>query len=417
MLVKAPKGTKDIVPEQTYKWHFIENKIREITKAFGYNEIRTPIFEHTELFLRGVGDTTDIVQKEMYTFEDKGKRSITLKPEGTAPVVRAFIENKLYALQQPTKMYYMTPAFRYERPQAGRLREFHQFGVEAFGGELPSLDAEIIILAKQLLHHLGVEHVTLNINSIGCPTCRPIYLQKLKEYFGKNKETLCKTCNERLEKNPLRILDCKVESCRDVIKDAPLITESLCEECETHFAQLQHYLTDNNISFQVNPMIVRGLDYYTKTVFEFISDAIGAQGTVCGGGRYDGLVKECGGNQTPGIGFGMGLERLMMVMEAEGVAINPPQNDVVYLVGIGEKAQNEAFKIALQLREAGISAEVDHVGRSFKAQFKYADKQKFKYVIVIGDDELENQTVSVRNMNQGTEDKVKINNIINFFKQ
>ena len=380
--------------------------------------MRTPVFEHTELFLRGVGDTTDIVQKEMYTFCDKGDRSITLKPEGTAGVVRSFVESGLCAAAQPTKMYYLsTPVFRYENPQAGRLREHHQFGIEIFGAPQASADAEIIALALQLFEKLGIRDLSLNINSIGCDACRPAYQKELKEYFHAHKDELCETCLERLEKNPLRILDCKEEQCKRVAQDAPHMIDHLCEDCAQHFAQLQEYLTDLGIAFSINPFIVRGLDYYTKTVFEIISNRIGAQGTVCGGGRYDKLVHEIGGPQMAGVGFGLGIERLLLVLEQSGLEIPQPVLCDLYIAVMGQEAKHTAFKLVDALRRAGIKAETDHAGRSVKAQFKYADKLQARYVATIGESELASGEVRIRNMGDGSETQVKISEIINFFNK
>lgn len=380
--------------------------------------MRTPVFEHTELFLRGVGDTTDIVQKEMYTFCDKGDRSITLKPEGTAGVVRSFVESGLCAAAQPTKMYYLsTPVFRYENPQAGRLREHHQFGIEIFGAPQASADAEIIALALQLFEKLGIHDLSLNINSIGCDACRPAYQKELKEYFHAHKDELCETCLERLEKNPLRILDCKEEQCKRVAQDAPHMIDHLCEDCAQHFAQLQEYLTDLGIAFSINPFIVRGLDYYTKTVFEIISNRIGAQGTVCGGGRYDKLVHEIGGPQMAGVGFGLGIERLLLVLEQSGLEIPQPVLCDLYIAVMGQEAKHTAFKLVDALRRAGIKAETDHAGRSVKAQFKYADKLQARYVATIGESELASGEVRIRNMGDGSETQVKISEIINFFNK
>ena len=325
MLTKAPKGTKDITIDESYKWHHIEKTIRETIARYGHREVRTPVFEHTDLFLRGVGDTTDIVQREMYTFLDKGGRSITLKPEGTAGVARSFVEHNEYANAQPTKMYYLTcPVFRYERPQAGRLRQHHQFGIEVFGAQQPSVDAEVMLVAKSIFDNLGIKDIELNINSIGCPKCRPVYDEKLREYLKNNLDGLCKTCNDRYETNPLRILDCKVEECQVIVKDAPKIIDYLCDECEDHFSGLKELLDSLKLNYKINPQIVRGLDYYTKTVFEFIATGIGAQGTVCGGGRYDGLVEQIGGPSIAGMGFGMGMERLLMVMGSQGIKIEKP---------------------------------------------------------------------------------------------
>lgn len=414
MTIKAPKGTKDVLPQESYKWQYIENAIRRVTALAGYREIRTPVFEHTELFLRGVGDTTDIVQKEMYTFTDKSDRSITLKPEGTAGVVRAFIESGLAGQAQPTKMYYVTsPVFRYERPQSGRLREHHQFGIEVFGAPDASVDSEVINVALTLFAELGVGSLTLNINSIGCEKCRPGYHEKLKDYLRAHMDELCETCRERFEKNPLRILDCKVESCKALVKDAPVMLGSLCEECETHFGSLQAYLGALGIAYQVDPFIVRGLDYYTKTVFEIISGSIGAQGTVCGGGRYDRLVNEIGGPDMPGIGFGMGMERLLLVMQNDGIEIpEPPQTDI-YVCTRGNQARLKAAALVRDLRAKGVPADMDHVDRSMKAQFKYADKIGAKKVLVLGEDEIANGTVTVKDMESGGETTVKQEEILN----
>lgn len=416
MLTKAPRGTKDVLPSESYKWHYLERIIREITELFGYKEVRTPVFEHTELFVRGVGDTTDIVQKEMYTFLDKGNRSITLKPEGTAGVVRAYIEHGLHNLAQPIKMYYITPVFRYENPQAGRLRQHHQFGVEVFGAKEASIDGEIIALAMELFHRLGLKELELNINSIGCPNCRPRYHEVLKKYLEDHLDELCQTCNTRYEKNPLRILDCKNKECGVIVKDAPIILDYLCQECSTHFEELQSFLSAANIDFKVNPMIVRGLDYYTKTVFEIISNQIGAQGTVCGGGRYDGLVKECGGPDTPGAGFGLGLERLLLALESQNLEIPQQEARDVYIVTIGQQARHKAFELLQVMRSNNIMADMDHVGRSVKAQFKYADKANVSWVCILGEEELQNNQIKVRSMKDGSEELVSQDKVIDYLK-
>lgn len=416
MLTKAPRGTKDVLPSESYKWHYLERIIREITELFGYKEVRTPVFEHTELFVRGVGDTTDIVQKEMYTFLDKGNRSITLKPEGTAGVVRAYIEHGLHNLAQPIKMYYITPVFRYENPQAGRLRQHHQFGVEVFGAKEASIDGEIIALAMELFHRLGLKELELNINSIGCPNCRPRYHEVLKKYLEDHLDELCQTCNTRYEKNPLRILDCKNKECGVIVKDAPIILDYLCQECSTHFEELQSFLSAANIDYKVNPMIVRGLDYYTKTVFEIISNQIGAQGTVCGGGRYDGLVKECGGPDTPGAGFGLGLERLLLALESQNLEIPQQEARDVYIVTIGQQARHKAFELLQVMRSNNILADMDHVGRSVKAQFKYADKANVSWVCILGEEELQNNQIKVRSMKDGSEELVSQDKVIDYLK-
>lgn len=416
MITKAPRGTKDVLPDESYKWHYLENVIRELTGLFGYKEVRTPVFEHTELFVRGVGDTTDIVQKEMYTFLDKGNRSITLKPEGTAGAVRAYIEHGLYGIAQPVKMYYLTPVFRYENPQAGRLREHHQFGVEVFGAKEASVDAEIILLAIELFNRLGLKDLELNINSIGCHKCRTKYHEALREYLRDHLKDLCDTCNVRYEKNPLRILDCKSKECGAIVEGAPIILDYLCEECSSHFAQLQGYLSTASIDYRINPMIVRGLDYYSKTVFEIISTQIGAQGTVCGGGRYDSLVGQCGGPETPGAGFGLGLERLLLALESQGIEIPQEPDRDVLLITIGEGTRGKAFELLKLMRANGILADMDHVGRSVKAQFKYADKVNASWVCILGEEELDKGQIKIRFMEDGKEESVSWDHIIDYLR-
>lgn len=403
-----------MLPAEAYKWHYVEDIARKTAANFGFKEIRTPIFEHTELFLRGVGETTDIVNKEMYTFLDKGNRSITLRPEGTAGVARSFIENGLAQNGLPLKVYYIAPVFRYEKPQNGRLREHHQFGVEMFGSETPKADAEVISLAYSFLKNVGLTALSLNINSIGCKTCRAEYNKALKEYIGANLENMCPTCQARFEKNPLRILDCKEEKCKRITMDAPKITDYLCDDCKAHFAGVQEELTALDIPFNVNPGIVRGLDYYTRTVFEFISNDIGAQGTVCGGGRYNHLVEEVGGHPTPAAGFGLGLERLLLVLENTGkLSAVEPKIDV-YVAPLGENASKKALSITNSLRLQGVSAETDLMNRSLKAQMKYADKIGARFVVVIGDDELAAGEVVVKNMADGTGEKVAIRNVAEY---
>lgn len=414
-MINIPKGTKDVLPADSYKWQYVEGVARETARLFNLKEIRTPVFEHTEVFLRGVGDTTDIVTKEMYTFRDKGDRSITLKPEGTAGVARSFIENGLAGGVLPAKMYYIIPAFRYERPQAGRLREFHQFGVEIFGAEGADTDAEVIALADSLLKNLGLR-VKLHINSIGCPACRAAYNKALREYFSPHLEALCYDCKTRFEKNPLRLLDCKEEGCRKINAAAPTILEYLCPECAAHFEALKTYLSLAGIAYEIDPRIVRGLDYYTRTVFEFVSDDIGAQGTVCGGGRYDGLIAELGGAPAPAVGFAAGIERLLLVMEATGVAIPRPEGPTVYLAGLDDACREKAFRLCVKLRAAGIAAETDHMKRSVKAQFKYADKLGAKYVAVIGGNELESGTMNVKRMATSESETVTFENAVEYFR-
>lgn len=414
MLTKAPRGTKDIIPAEAYKWNYLEEKFRDLCRLYGYEEIRTPVFEHTELFKRGVGDTTDIVQKEMYTFKDRGDRDLTLKPEGTAGVIRAFIENKMYAETQPTKLFYITPCFRYERPQSGRQRQFHQFGVEAIGSDTPSLDAEVISLAMQFLGEAGLNDLTVSINSVGCPVCREDYNRLLKDYLATKADVLCDLCNDRRDKNPMRVIDCKNETCQANIVDIPLMADHLCDNCKDHFDQLKSYLDEMDIKYVVDKKIVRGLDYYKRTAFEIISNDLGAQSTVCGGGRYDGLVEQIGGpSGYSGIGFGLGAERLLLTLEANGVEIGNPNHTDIFVVTIGDKAKLKSFSILKDLRVNHISADKDHLDRSLKAQFKYSNKINAKYTIVIGDDELDKDEATLKNMETGDQKLIKISELVN----
>lgn len=412
MLTKAPRGTKDIMPDQIYKWHFIESKFAAICRKYGFEEIRTPIFEHTELFQRGVGDTTDIVQKEMYTFEDNGHRSITLKPEGTSPTVRAFLENKQYAESQPTKYYYETQCFRYEKPQSGRLREFHQFGIEVFGSKSMLADAEVIALANDFLTDMGIEEIELRINSVGCPACRETYRKALQDFLKPNYENLCDTCKDRYERNPMRILDCKNENCQKIVKGAPMMLDYLCDDCKESFEQVKSYLTASEIEYTIDPKIVRGLDYYTKTAFEFVSKNIGAQGTVCGGGRYDNLIKEVGDIDVPGVGFGLGIERLILLLDALGIEIPKPSDDSVLVAVMGDKAKLFGLKLVSELRKNGINAQMDLMERNIKGQFKYANKINAKYTVVIGDNELETKMASVKNMADSSQRQVEFDDLV-----
>ena len=399
MLTQAPKGTRDMLPQDAYLFQWIEQKEREAAAKAGYREIRTPVFEHTELFLRGVGDTTDIVQKEMYTFQDKGGRSITLKPEGTAGAVRAFIENHLFQDALPCKVYYLNaPIFRYENPQSGRLREHHQFGMECFGGKEPTVEAELISTLFGLLTGMGLKNLTVHINSIGCPECRPKYHQALKNYLGERIRDMCETCRARFEKNPLRILDCKEEKCKQIVKDAPLILDCLCDECREHFSLLQSLLTARQIPFEIDPHIVRGLDYYTKTVFEIIMQA-GREGlALCGGGRYDGLVEQLGGPATPAAGFGIGVERILMELRNQDLLPPAPAVTDVYVANLGTEMKIPAFAFAQSLRDLGVKADSDLAGRSLKAQFKFADKIAARYVAIVGGDEYARGVVKLRDM-------------------
>ncbi len=416
LITNAIKGTLDLLPKDSYKTQYIESAVREIAENFGFYEMRTPVFEHTELFQRGVGETTDVVQKEMYTFDDKGGRSITLRPEGTAGAARAFLENGLFNEALPQKIYYLTSCYRYEKPQAGRLREFHQFGVEAFGAGTPAQDAEIISLANEVFNYLGVRNLSLEINSIGCPECRAEYQKALKTYFEGHKSELCETCNGRLERNPMRILDCKSPVCSEIAAGAPKILDYLCDDCKAHFEAVQQYLNAMQIDFTVNPEIVRGLDYYTRTVFEFVSNEIGAQGTVCGGGRYDGLLLELGGKPMPACGFGMGIERLLLLMDAQNVPFPARKACDIYFASMGEKANLEAARLALDLRNEGLSAQFDTVARGLKAQMKYADKLGALYTVVLGDNELETRQAQLKNMKDGSLQEISLDDFTDAFQ-
>ncbi len=417
MLTNAPKGTKDIMMDQVYKWHYIEKKWKEICERYGFKEIRTPMFEHTELFQRGVGDTTDIVQKEMYTFEDHGGRSITLKPEGTSPAVRAFIEHKQYAEVQPIKLYYDIPCFRYEKPQSGRLRQFHQFGVETFGTPNMVADAGIIAIGYDFLTSMGVTDLTLEINSVGCPECRAKHRKALKEFLAPKYDQLCDTCKSRYEKNPMRILDCKSPIDQELVQGAPMMIDFLCEDCKKAFEDLQKNLEAIGIPYVINPKIVRGLDYYTKTAFEFVTNSLGAQGTVCGGGRYDNLVEEVGGPPIPGVGFGLGKERLLMLMEANGVEIPKPTDCDIFIATMGEAAKLYGQKLLFDLRRNGVKCQIDDLQRNFKGQFKYADRLGAKYAVVIGDNELETGVATLKDMEKGEQTEVKFDELISELKK
>ena len=412
MDIRAPKGTKDILPENVYKWQYVENLFRKLCSVYGCTEIRTPMFENTELFKRGVGETTDVVQKEMYTFLDKGGRSITLKPEGTAPAVRAFIENGLFNEVQPTKLYYFTPCFRYEKMQKGRFREHHQFGVEVYGSKEASIDAEVISLVMRVYKELGIQGVQLKINSMGCPNCRKKYNEALKEFLGSKYEQLCETCKSRFEKNPLRILDCKVNSCKEIVKDAPIILDYICVECSTHFESLKKYLEVMGIDYMVDPHIVRGLDYYTKTVFEVL-DKNGL--ALCGGGRYDNLIKEIGGPDLASMGFGMGIERLLMSLEENGIEIPKEKYMELYVGSMHEESKYEAIKIVNALREKGIKCECNHMERSVKAQMKYANKIESYYTIILGENEIQSRAAKIKRMSDGEQFEIKLDNLEEVF--
>lgn len=406
VITKKIKGTEDVLPKDSYRWQFVEDVMRKESASYGFKEIRTPVFEHTELFARGVGQTTDVVQKEMYTFDTKGGESVTLRPEGTAGAARAVLEHGLVNDSLPIKASYFVSCYRYEKPQAGRLREFHQFGLECYGTQSPVADAELICAAQSIFDRLGIKQLRLEINSIGCPTCRAEYHKALKEYFYGYKDELCETCNSRLEKNPMRILDCKSPVCSKIAQGAPKITDYLCDECKEHFASVQKYLDAAGVEYTVNPTIVRGLDYYTKTVFEFVTDFIGAQGTVCGGGRYDGLIEELGGKHLPSLGFAMGIERLLMLMDKQGIEIPKPSTCDLYVAVMGEKASLKSFEIIKAVRSCGLIAETDIVGRGLRAQMKYADKIGAKFSMVLGDNEIEQGKAVIKNMSSGEQTEI-----------
>lgn len=408
MLTEAPKGTKDIYGAYMDEWQRVEKIMRGICEDFSIGELRTPIFEHTELFLRGVGETTDIVQKEMYTFKDKGDRSVTLRPEGTAGAARSYIEHGIYNNPQPTRFFYIGPMFRYENTQKGRQRQFHQFGVEMLGSYSPALDAEVISVAAELLKRLGINDVMLKINSLGGPECRQKYNKALREYIGSNIDKMCDDCKSRFEKNPLRVLDCKEEKCQHIIADAPVVLDYLGPECKEHFETVKAILDEMGIKYEVDDKIVRGLDYYTRTVFEFVSSGIGAQGTVCGGGRYDNLIAECGGQPTGAAGFAVGIERLLLVLEAQNGEFEKKNERDIYIGAIGQKGLVKGQGIAYRLRQAGVKAECDSVGRSVKAQMKYANKIGAAYSVILGDNEIDNDLVKLKNMETGEEEEVKV---------
>lgn len=412
-MIKIQKGTKDVLPQDVYKWHYVEKIARDTAKLFNFKEIRTPTFEATELFARGMGECSDVVNKEMYTFFDKGERSITLKPEGTAGVVRSYIENGLSQLPSPLKLFYITPVFRYEKPQNGRLREHHQFGVELFGSHSVYSDFEVLAFANKFLHSVGLNSLTLNINSIGCEKCRPHYNEKLREFLNLKDDCLCEQCKKRKIANPLRIFDCKEEKCGSLIKDAPKISQCLCDECKTYFVKICELLDKNGIKYVINDKLVRGLDYYTRFVFEFVSNDIGAQGTVCGGGRYNNLISELGGQSTPAIGFGLGLERLILVLENTNKLNVLDDSSDVYIACFNDECREHSIKLALNLREHGISVEYDIMDRSLKAQLKHADKLNCKYLLIIGEDEIEQGKYKVKNMKDGNIENV--DNLVAFF--
>lgn len=408
---RAVKGTNDVLPQESYKWQFVERQMLETARLYGFNEIRVPVFEHTEVFLRSVGDTTDVVQKEMYTFDDKGGRSVTLRPEFTAGVIRTAIEKGLTNGALPVKTCYVGGCYRYEKPQAGRLREFHQFGVECIGAAAPNADAEVIALASAVLKAVGIGKISLEINSIGCPECRKNYVAALKSYFSKNYDSLCDTCKERLERNPMRILDCKSPVCSKIAAGAPVVTDYLCDDCREHFESVQKHLSAQGLEYTVNPHIVRGLDYYTRTVFEFVSGDIGAQSTVCGGGRYDGLIAQMGGQQVPSLGFAMGIERIMLLLEAQKTELPKPDYCDIYIAAMGDAAALKSTALCAELRGDGFKAQTDICGRGLKAQLKFADKSGAKFTVVLGDNEIMTGGARLKNMSTGEETDVQLDSL------
>jgi histidyl-tRNA synthetase len=413
IITRAPKGTEDLLPKDSYRWQYLEGKFKRTAGLYGYKEIRVPTFEHTELFERGVGDTTDVVEKQMYTFLDKGGRSVTLRPEGTASVARSYLENNLYADSLPLKMWYELPCFRYENKQKGRLREFHQFGVEVFGSKGPEIDAEVISFALEFLKNAGLSDMSVNVNSIGCPECRAKYNEALKEYLRPHLSELCDTCKSRFDRNPLRILDCKSPICARIVKGAPRLLDYICDDCREHFDAFLENLKVLGIDYTIDSGIVRGLDYYTKTVFEIISGGF----TVCGGGRYDGLIEEFGGEKTPAIGFGLGIERLLLRLDDLNVEIPKCNNPKLYVAPLGDEAKKEALKLVLSLRKNGILAETDYMGRGLKPQMKYADKIGAEFVIVLGDDEINTGKVRIKNMLNGEQAEWELERLLAFFEE
>ena len=409
LITKRVYGAEDVLPKDSYKWQFVENLMRSEADAFGFKEIRTPVFEHTELFRRGVGDTTDVVQKEMYTFDTKGGTSLTLRPEGTAGAARALLEHAIYNDGLPVKVYYLVSCYRYEKKQANRYREFHQFGLETYGTASPAADAEMICAAQSIFDRLQIgDKLTLELNSIGCPKCRAKYYQALKDYFAQYTSQLCETCLSRLERNPMRILDCKSPVCSEIAEGAPTVLDYICDDCREHFEGVKRLLDNAGVKYVVNPKIVRGLDYYTRTVFEFVTNSLGAQGTVCGGGRYDGLIEELGGQSLPSLGFALGIERLLALLDAEGVEIPKPDECGLYIAVMGDSAQAKAFDLLGQVRSCSIHAETDIVGRSLRAQMKYADKIGAKFSLVLGDNEIAENKAELKNMETGEKRKINL---------
>ena len=409
-MINAPRGTRDILPRDVVEWQMIERKIREICDRFGFEEIRTPIFEHTELFQRGIGENTDVVEKEMYTFEDRGGRSLTLRPENTASTLRAYLQNKLFAEKSLNKLFYIGSMFRYDRPQAGRMREFHQFGVESIGEMNPAVDAEVITLAWDFLTELGLTDLELRLNSVGCPKCRPQYKEVIQKYFRDKLPELCHDCQSRFDKNPMRLLDCKIDS--DKFTDVPIITYYLCDECRNHFETLQKLLEAGGIKFKIDPKLVRGLDYYTKTAFEIRYSPLGAQSAVAGGGRYDGLVEELGGDSTPAVGFAAGIERIILALEQQDLLLEKLPSIDCFIIALGDLAQIPAFKLLMDLRRAKKSVAMDFAGRSMKAQMKQASKSGAKFAVILGEDEIRSNMVTFKNLETSDQELIPVEKIL-----
>jgi histidyl-tRNA synthetase len=413
LFIKIPKGTQDILPEDISKWYYIENIIKNTLNKYGYKEIRTPIFEHTDLFVRGIGETTDIVTKEMFTFPDRKGRSLTLRPEGTASVVRAYLENRMDRISKVVKLFYIGPMFRCEKPQAGRFRQFNQFGIEVIGTKSPAADVEVILVALEIYKKLGLKNLKVLINSVGCKKCRKDYVQKLKEFLREKKDLLCSECRKRYEKNPLRVLDCKKESCQKVLEKAPIITENLCTDCKLHFEEVKSYLNDLKVEYFVDSKLVRGLDYYTKTAFEIISGELGAQNAIAGGGRYDDLIEELGGKSTSAVGFAAGMERMIIVLDQQRIEWPKNRGLDVYVIRVNEKNKDITFELLQKIRNYGFSADMDYSEGSLKSQMRIANKLGVKYTIIIGEEELSKNMIILRNMKIKEQKEVKINNLIN----
>lgn len=412
MFIKVPKGTQDILPEDILKWYYIEDMIREILNKYGYKEIRTPFFEYTDLFVRGIGESTDIVTKEMFTFSDRKGRSLTLRPEGTAPVIRAYLENNMDRISKVTKLFYLGPMFRCEKPQAGRFRQFNQFGIEVIGTKSSAADAEVILTVLEIYGKLGLKNLEILINSVGCKKCRVDYVQKLKEYLKGKKDFLCSECKERYSKNPLRVLDCKRDSCKKIIEAAPMITRNLCQECESHFTEVKKFLDDQKIVFHEDPRLVRGLDYYTKTAFEIISGGLGAQNAIGGGGRYDDLAEELGGKYTPAVGFAAGIERMIIAMDQQKIEWPVEKRLDIFVIKVDEKNKDTAFRLLQEIRNADLSADMDYSGGSLKSQMRIANKIGARYTVIVGEEELSKNMVILRNMQTKEQKEVKIDNLI-----